>query len=1054
MIENKNINDDPVLREKELDGYRSIAQKIRNRLQQLENASEKDKRRWIWELLQNAVDAANGEKVDIEIILNTDYVKFKHNGGYFLLRHLTNLVNQISSKEGTESIGRFGTGFLTTHTLSKIVEVEGAFVPTNEPNEFTNEYFQFNITLDRTGKTEKEIVLGLEKTWNSSYKKKLIKNPQKPFWTIFKYINPDTETAKFTIDDFETIITYCLAFVPQIQNITIQDKIENNTIKFKRKDPQSITEQHKIITIEKSTNDTTKEINIFCSQNNDVSIAIEINTNNNTTEILPVKENVPRLFCAYPLIGSEQFCFPFVINSEKFNPTQERENIYLRGETNQSKPNKELLKQAVELYKSATTYITEQKWKELYLLAKHSLPPQTDDFDTNWYIENVQNKIREHLINIPIVESQTGELLQIAHETKFAYFPFSGKAEERDKIWTLINDIYPSNLPTKKHIHDWFHILLSWENGKKIQFGTIVNFIEKQKGLSNFGKHLKNKESPVNWLNNFFVYLRENKKLELLSEKAVYPNQQGDFRKKSELYQDIDIPNELKNILVELEKEIEPEKEVFGWQSILLDKSITAFNNKHKLSPKTVKDISDKINKYIRDTEYSAPVEFRNIVLQLLGYSNSNKTETQHKVWEFARTMYFDATPEHIEVLQNSENFDWGDCIDWIVNRLVIDISELKFTEILQKEIYGSVDTVSWLDRVIDFLQHNADYRHLLESEEYPIIPNQSGDFCVKSHLYTDDEIPSELKVVIKALNLDWYNELLDKNIYLELQGRNRGKKEAATEIDRIFKEYRDSKQKPEFVNAWRTLLKWFREQNDEYVRDNFDWIYRHKADLSLAIMGDDEQKDSIFQIIESGNAIYLTKIAKGLSEEDIISLADNLEDYKEYVKSKNSNSQRTTKEALLKELNNETGENFTSIDDFVSKYKQSKRKIGFADEPTNRGAGYLDIEAIGKSNEEARDRLYEKLQSDINYDVSGWTKDTNTIISGVKKTGIDINIVVKGAKNGTIYFDKSKKEQKILSDTFSELWVLYQNEIFQITLGEIIKEWDVKGMKAYMFDF
>jgi len=113
-----------------------------------------------------------------------------------------------------------------------------------------------------------------------------------------------------------------------------------------------------------------------------------------------------------------------------------------------------------------------------------------------------------------------------------------------------------------------------------------------------------------------------------------------------------------------------------------------------------------------------------------------------------------------------------------------------------------------------------------------------------------------------------------------------------------------------------------------------------------------------------------------------------------------------------------------------------------------------MDIDAIAKSNEEARDKLYKHLQKDNNYDISSWTKETNTIISGIKKNGIDIKIVVKGANNGIIYFDKAKKERKILSDTFAELWVHYQNEIFQITLGEVIKEWDVKGMKAYMFEF
>ncbi len=1312
MLVDNNKNIDPVLKEKELDGYRSIAQKIRNRLMQLENASDKDKKRWIWELLQNAVDAACGQNVDIEIVLGENFVKFKHNGGVFTPRNVTNLVHQISSKEGTESIGRFGTGFLTTHTLSRIVEVEGVFIPSNNANKNPDSYYKFNLILDRTGKTEKELVEGIASAWDT-YKREKIERPVAPFWTTFNYINSDIEVAKETINDFETYICYSLAFVKKIRSVTIIDEIENNTINFKLSEEKIINENLKTISFQKTINHEKQLINVLLVEGNNVSLAIEIQNIGLGTYIIPIKSNIPRIFCAYPLIGSEQFYFPFVVNSIKFNPTQERDTLYLKGETNQSKPNKELLLEATELYKYVTNYISEQKWKDLFLIAKHQLPPQSDEFDTNWYIENIQKSIKKHLLTIPIVENSFNNYLPIIQNDNlksFAYFPFASLSEIREQIWEFANDLFSHQLPKKQHIHEWYDIL--WDKGlqatidnltyqislkkdtatlKKLlkketseidwlnsfikfiednqpelldkyailpnQYGdfklkkelyedkdkvshklkdilkelgedwykeylhlgitnaqmngkvrwtnnliTLLNtiidrnefymfedydyeqLIEKKvnksivdklnvikgqlfnrkdkyisklkeitgnqysliesitrlqtkqiknsifeiitlfsenENISDYRKkmyqivkefddkvpeitdilklpkttwqkadtwvlkhiiadiqnfktieklceHLKqniNEDFDTNktldWLNNFYTFLLENEKLELLAEKEIYPDQNGKFHKKSELFQDIEIPEQLKDILEEFEKEENPDTELVGWRSILLNKNITSFNEKHKLQIKTVKDISEKINEIIRNVEYDEAIEWRNIILKLLAYSNNLNNEKQKNIWEFARTLYFDATPEHIEILPNSEDFDWTECFNWTINRIVIDISELKFVEILQKEIYGTIKAIDWLDRIIDFLQNETEYRHLLENEKYPIIPNQSGDFCYKSQLYLDYEIPSELKEVIKTLNIEWYNELLDNKIYLDLpENRVREKKDASLEIDKIFREYRDSKQKPEFVGSWRILLKWFKNQNEEYVKTNFDWIFRHKAELSLAIMGDDEQKDSIFQIIESGNAGYLTKIANGLSEEDIIELSENPNEYKEYKNWKKSNKKSTSKEEILKEINREMDENFASFDDFIKQYKQSKRKVGFAQEPTGKGGGYMDIDAIAKSNEEAREKLYKHLQSlkdekgNLIYDISSWTKETNTIISGIKKNGIDIKIVVKGANNGIIYFDKAKKERKILSDTFAELWVHYQNEIFQITLGEVIKEWNVKGMKAYMFDF
>jgi len=1309
MIDNK--NNDPVLREKELDGYRSIAQKIRNRLMQLENASDKDKKRWIWELLQNAVDAANGQEVDIEIVLGENFVKFRHNGGVFTPRNVTNLVHQISSKEGTESIGRYGTGFLTTHTLSRIVEVEGVFIPSNVVNENAEGYYKFNLILNRNGSTERELVEGIASAWDS-YKREEIEKPVKPFWTTFNYINSDIDIAKETIKDFETYVCYSLAFVKKIKSVTIVNEIENFTVNFNLLEINVINENLRTISFQKTVNEENFHINLFFAEANNVSLAIEIQNTEQGTYILPIKSNIPRIFCAYPLIGSEQFYFPYVINSTKFNPTQERDALYLKGETNQSKPNKELLLQATELYKIATNFATEQKWKDLYILAKHQLPPQSDEFDKDWYVQNIQKGIRKQLLTIPIVENPENKLMFIKQRNDkdlLAYFPFSAERKEREDIWKYFYDIYPQNPPKIEHIHEWYKIL--WKDCKKqtieetisdvASFNTIeklserinrnkketfkwldsfVKFIEdnqpelldkyailpnqygifklkkdlyedadkvhkklkdilkalgedwyeeylhlditnaqmngkvrwtnnlitllnsiidrnefymfnensknlftnsifpdilnnseynylktklfnkketyiktigsitkldasslatieqrdarnqarknifeivrllpEKENITNYrtkmyqiakefdnevpditnipklpdntwqkadiwilkyiisdienfetidklSEHLNENisedfdtEKTLEWLNDFFAFLFENEKLELLYEKEVYPDQNGKFHKKSELFQDIEIPEELKDVLEEFEKEEDSDAEIVGWRSMLLDKNITAFNEKHKLQPKTVKDISEKINEIIRNIEFSEAVEWRNIILKLLAYSNNLINEKQKKIWEFARTLYFDATPEHIEILPNCEEFDWSECFDWTINRIVIDIAESKFVEILQKEIHGSIKAIDWLDRIIDFLQNETEYKHLLESEEYPIIPNQSGDFCYKSQLYLDNEIPTELKEVIKTLNIEWYNELLEKKIYLELpENRVRDKKDAALEIDRIFKNYQGSKQEPIFVNAWSILSEYIEGKDEDYFRNNFDWIYRHKSELALATLGDEKQHRMFYKIITSGKIEIVSKIIEGnkFTDDELIVLSEDPDIIRDAINAKKTGKQTVSKETLLKELNKETGENFSSLDDFVKQYKQSKRKVGFAQEPTGEGGGYMDIDAIAKSNEEARDKLYKHLQKDKNYDISSWTKETNTIISGIKKNGIDIKIVVKGANNGIIYFDKAKKERKILSDTFAELWVHYQNEIFQITLGEVIKEWDVKGMKAYMFDF
>ena len=119
------------------------------------------------------------------------------------------------------------------------------------------------------------------------------------------------------------------------------------------------------------------------------------------------------------------------------------------------------------------------------------------------------------------------------------------------------------------------------------------------------------------------------------------------------------------------------------------------------------------------------------------------------------------------------------------------------------------------------------------------------------------------------------------------------------------------------------------------------------------------------------------------------------------------------------------------------------------------------DWAAIAKSNEEAREQLYAYLGTtkaqEKGYDRSGWNQQSNTIIKGIKRFGLDIKIVIKGAKNGTVYFDTEKtekKEQKVLLEPFSELWVYDGKDLFDITVGNMIDVWNMVGMKTYMFDF
>jgi hypothetical protein len=84
--------------------------------------------RWVWELLQNASDAA--PPVDNHLIAEVKYrpgkLIFSHNGRSFKASEVAHLIASGSTKyEDDEAIGEFGSGFLTTHLLSLEIEVLG-----------------------------------------------------------------------------------------------------------------------------------------------------------------------------------------------------------------------------------------------------------------------------------------------------------------------------------------------------------------------------------------------------------------------------------------------------------------------------------------------------------------------------------------------------------------------------------------------------------------------------------------------------------------------------------------------------------------------------------------------------------------------------------------------------------------------------------------------------------------------------------------------------------------------------------------------------------------
>ncbi len=1043
-----------VEKERQLDANRAIAQKIRNRLQQLENATEIDKKRWIWELLQNAKDTISDNiTVDIEITLSTEYLEFKHNGGFFSPRNITNLVHQISSKEGTDSTGRFGTGFLTTHTLSRLVDVSSIYI-----DEDTNEYFEFSISLNREGITEQECIEDIEKTWES-YKANPIEKPDSSN-TIFKYLNPNEDIVTNTLQDVEKSILFNLAFVEKIGKVSIKNLIQKTEYSFRLHNKKCLFENIYLYNFSVITNGKEEEKFLLKSSKNDIDACIEVTLENKNYIFQPINKKLARLFCDFPLIGTENFSFPLVLNSRKFLPKTERDGLYLQGDGDFSTQNKELIDQATVLYDELLNYVTQNNFKEFHIISKHDIPPKNDNFDQSWYKKNIQSKIRTALLTYPVVESENNNLVRIED----VYFPFADDEKIRMKIWDKTFDLHPYSLPSKKHIENWYPIIKEWDACCYQKIETLVTDIESEKNIETLSKKLGlDEDKTLLWLNDTCSFIYEVD-VELLDNHSILPNQYGNFKLKSELYYDDNIPKELKGILNLNGIDIRDE---------LLDKNLSDIDMKHR--KKTIKTVLKSLNesiifssKFTKNTDGSYENEdgkeyteekyieiiqkIRKVIFRLVGYSTIKQVDEKHqKIWEFARTLYYEEVPEKIELIQNMEDYNLHEeSFKWLIVQMVKDISKAENISNLKERLHGSPIPLEWLDSLISFIQKD-DFKHIIDLDEYIILPNQYGDFCPKSELFLDDELDNKLKNVLKEINPTWIKELLDIGICLKLpENRERKFEDIAEEIDKSFRTYTGDKQNSEFIKAFRELLSWTNKSSDKKFKEYFNWVYTNKAELSLSILGDDKEKDEIFKIIESGKAPLLSKIANSsLTDSELEDLADNTEEFKKFIDLKKSGKSTLKEQDLLNKLNLELGEEFSSLDEFKKKYKTKGTNIIVDTEPSLGSDREVDMEAIKRSNEEAKKRVKEHLSQNAEYNLANWNEQSKTIIVGVKKLGIDITLVIKGANYGKIYFDKSGKEKRVLKNSFTELWVNNQGNVMAITLGKFIEDQKIQVIKT-----
>ena len=828
-------------------------------------------RRWLWELLQNARDVPNSfDGVSIKIILDKDCIKICHNGNPFSLKNLNNLIMQVSSKSDNDkedSVGKFGTGFLVTHLLSKKLNLSGILKLEN------NDHYQFKFEIDRSADNSIDLQKSIENLLNlnrdldkyENFKKVNNYQPiESNFDTIFAFPLDYKSLIYATngIIDLVNTLPLTMVFSTKIKSVHIQNNIDNKEYSFTRS--RLTNENVKAI----NTNNGTEHF--WLKKSTNTAVALKVKGFNDYTPI-DWDDNTPKLYRDFPLIGSENFYSAFVIHSSLFSPDEKRSGLLLTDQTNvKVNFNRELL---VEAYELINEFVIEIGIKpENYLLAESRIPTiLRDEEETKiWFVESIQIPYREFLLeNLRFVNSNNEST--ILKNIQIPYFE-NGTVKQQEDFYDVIEGFYNlDNLPSKKEFRDWLLKINTdykkWENHLLITVDDLTIKIVNKNKFSAFND--LSEDQLVKSFNNYFKFLNATGNTNIIQSKRVIPNAIGQFT----LLQDLFINDSIQEVFLDIINLERPNYRAL----FLIHKDINIQLNHHR---KSSNDILKEIIEIIKIENYGIDDNYQlDVIHKLLRLQYSENQAFRLKVFSiFCKILNF---KEELIIIKNEGNvFNFEPIVKNALANILNKISSFQTIEKLSENLQLEQDaTVLWLNSFLKLVKINTTHQEILNN--YKVFPNLYGEFILVNRLFKVEGGYTE-----SILNLINFHDTLLLNSELKMiliheqcdfninQSKSIG--EICAEID--------NQVKATYMMDWNeiavekrnkifALLEWsLNDDNKATVNTYFTWLPQNRASILMEQMGNNELKDTIFAFMKSDEDIIVAvgEILKNKSVEQL----------------------------------------------------------------------------------------------------------------------------------------------------------------------------------------
>lgn len=517
-------------------------------------------KRWIWELLQNARDVSNGEAslvASVEVCEQS--LTFRHNGRGFAPEEITHLIYYGSTKlEHDDNLGQFGSGFITTHLLSLTIEVSGQLTDGQS----------FRFLLDRRGDTATQLEQRLDASFEefqSSLKPNTL--PDQRATTTFCY--PIDERASDAVGQGALALAHCGPYVAAFNQEfkSLQFLTGESATKIQLKKRSFLDEHLEEVEVDVSRGDAVlpDTYNYVVAELDRIAVAAPFTRQDDCVTLTPAT-GMSKLMLGFPLIGTETFSFPAVVNSLRFSPTEERDGVYLgRNDDQVNLENQAVLEQSCKLLLSIIRFAAETRWFGTHVLA--DLPPVHAQ---NWVDESWLRKcLRTHLIEplrvTPSLLTESGTVIAPATCALLT----ANSSEALDQLWSIARHLTGMKdlLPRRADAPGWCSAAHSWANLSECLLGELdetkdgQDIAQRATEATTVGELQAQLEDAdaVNWLGELHRYLADHGFEKALRNLPIFPNQSGRFHRHSELHRDQDIPEELKDIAELVDWEIRAE---------------------------------------------------------------------------------------------------------------------------------------------------------------------------------------------------------------------------------------------------------------------------------------------------------------------------------------------------------------------------------------------------------------------------------------------------------------------------------------------------------------